>query len=169
MPKDKHQASLKSHGEALWKKSNNGWTAFRRFIFAPNLLTFVISVVVGNAFGGTVKDLVTFISRLFYAIWRWLFTAGHPANFTATQNAFETFLDSTLTLIFIALAVFYTIQFINNWLIGNKEEMWGYDEAHVDMMNLQAIQKENNRLVAENNRLQGEVLTALQQQKEKDS
>ena len=56
--------------DRLLKKSSESMVSFRRFIFAPNLLTFVISVVVGNAFGSTVKELVNTVSHFFYALWR---------------------------------------------------------------------------------------------------
>lgn len=69
------------------------------------------------------------------------FFAGHPLYFDATQAAWTSFLTSLLTMLSIALAVYYTIQFINNKLIGSESEKWGYDEPHVDMMALQKLQK----------------------------
>lgn len=152
----------------LIQKSSEGMISFRRFLFAPNLLTFVISVVVGNAFGSTVKELVTTLFHFFYALWRWIVGKGHPASFDSTWNALSDFLTSALTLLAIALAVFYFIQFINNWLIGSEEEKWGYDEPHQDSLNEQALLKKNNALMKENIALQKEILQLLKDsQKEK--
>lgn len=147
--------------DRLLKKSSESMVSFRRFIFAPNLLTFVISVVVGNAFGATVKELVNTVSHFFYALWRWIVRSGHPLNFDSTLSALSDLFTSSLTLISIALAVFYFIEFINNWLIGTEQEKWGYDEPHQDSLDMQALQKKNNALVKENIALQKEMIELM--------
>ncbi|MCK8617524.1 MscL family protein [Fructobacillus sp. M158] len=152
--------------ERFLKKSSEGMISFRRFLFAPNLLTFVISVVVGNAFGSSVKELVSTLFHFFSAIWRWLVQPSHPINFTSTWTALSDFLTSALTLLAIALAVFYFIEFINNWLIGSEQEKWGYDEPHQDALDMQALQKENNALVKKNIALQEEMIQLLKNGKE---
>ncbi|GAP03294.1 large-conductance mechanosensitive channel [Fructobacillus pseudoficulneus] len=161
MSKAARKKELLEQRNLLLKRSSAGWVSFRRFLFAPNLLTFVISVVVGNAFGAAIKDLVSLIAHLLYSLWRWIFFAGHPLYFDATQTAWTSFLTSLLTMLSIALAVYYTIQFINNKLIGSESEKWGYDEPHVDMMALQKLQKENNDLVRANSELQKQILAEL--------
>lgn len=159
--KPRQKREFRYQRDLLIQKSSEGMISFRRFLFAPNLLTFVISVVVGNAFGSTVKELVSTLSHFFYAIWRWIVGSSHSLNFDSTWNSVSDLLTSTLTLISIALAVFYFIQFINNWLIGSEQEKWGYDEPHQDSLNEQALQKKNNALVKENIALQKEIISLL--------
>ncbi|GAO99139.1 MscL family protein [Fructobacillus ficulneus] len=161
MSRSSRKKELREQRDTILEKSSAGLVSFRRFLFAPNLLTFVISVVVGNAFGSAIKDLVTLAADFLLFLWRWIFTANHPLYFNATENAWNTFVTSFLTMLFIALAVYYTIQLINNRLIGSDNEKWGYDGAHQDMLMLQRLQKENNELVKKNNQLQREVLKAL--------
>ncbi|MBS9335133.1 MscL family protein [Fructobacillus sp. M1-13] len=164
--KSRQAEELKQQRARLVKKSSEGMIAFRRFLFAPNLLTFVISVVVGNAFGSTVRELVSTLFHFFSAIWRWLIQANHPIRFDSTWTALSAFLTSALTLLAIALAVFYFIQFINNWLIGTEDEKWGYDEPHQDSLNEQALQRENNKLVEKNIALQEEIIQLLKNKSE---
>ncbi|MBS9336651.1 MscL family protein [Fructobacillus papyrifericola] len=152
----------------LIKKSSEGMVSFRRFLFAPNLLTFVISVVVGNAFGSTVKELVSTLFHFFSALWRWLVRPSHPINFSSTWANLSDFLTSALTLLAIALAVFYFIEFVNNWLIGAEQEKWGYDEPHQDSLDMQKLQRENNDLVKKNIALQEEMLRLLKEEKKEN-
>ncbi|MCO0832140.1 MscL family protein [Fructobacillus sp. W13] len=159
--KTKTKEDLRQQREQFVQKSSAGMLAFRRFIFAPNLLTFVISVVVGNAFGSTVKDLVSFTFNFFKALWFWLIRSDHVFTMEKTTESLSTFIASALTLLAISLAVFYFIQFINNWLIGTEEEKWGYDEPHQDSLNEQALQKENNELIRQNIALQKEMIELL--------
>lgn len=167
MSRKKRKNEFIEQRDLLLEKSSAGWVSFRRFLFAPNLLTFVISVVVGNAFGGAIKDLVSLLASFISFVWRWVFTKGHPLYFAATQQAWSAFITSFLTMISIALAVYYTIQFINNKLINSESEKWGYDEPHEDMMALQKLQRENNDLIKKNNELQEKVLQALAESKQK--
>ncbi|MBS9338716.1 large-conductance mechanosensitive channel [Fructobacillus sp. M2-14] len=159
--KTKTKEELKIQRDEFVERSSAGMIAFRRFIFAPNLLTFVISVVVGNAFGSTVKDLVSLTFNFFKALWSWLIRADHQFKMEQTSESLSTFIASSLTLLAISLAVFYFIQFINNWLIGTEEEKWGYDEPHQDSLDQQALQKENNELVRQNITLQKEIIELL--------
>ncbi|MBX8456268.1 MscL family protein, partial [Apilactobacillus kunkeei] len=122
-------------------------SAFRQFIFAPNLLTFVISVVVGNSFGSAIKDLISTASGLLKTLTIWLFTSGHNLNIDYTLTPFGSLAESMLTLLFIAIVVFYTIEFINNYLVRNNEEKWGYDQAHEDSLQVQDLQNKNNQLL----------------------
>ena len=82
-------------------------------------------------------------------------------NFDSTLSALSDLFTSSLTLISIALAVFYFIEFINNWLIGTEQEKWGYDEPHQDSLDMQALQKKNNALVKENIALQKEMIELM--------
>lgn len=154
--------------ESTTKLQSNGSariSAFRRFIFAPNLLTFVISVVVGNSFGSAIKDLIATVSGLLKTLTIWLFTSGHTLNYDYALTPLASLLDSLLTLLFIAIVVFYTIQFINNYLVRNNDEKWGYDQAHVDAIKIQNLQNKNNQLVEENIKLQHELLEEFRKNK----
>ncbi|GAP01984.1 large-conductance mechanosensitive channel [Fructobacillus fructosus] len=154
--------------ESTTKFQSNGSakiSAFRRFIFAPNLLTFVISVVVGNSFGSAIKDLIATASGLIKILTVWLFTSGHKLNLDYALTPLASLLDSLLTLLFIAIVVFYTIQFINNYLVRNNDEKWGYDQAHVDAIKIQKLQNKNNQLVEENIKLQHELLEEFRKNK----
>ncbi|MFH0349093.1 MscL family protein [Leuconostoc citreum] len=105
--------------------------------FAPNLLTFVISVVVGNSFGATVKELVNTVSGVLAFVHLWLFSKSHVMNYTFITKPFGAFFNSLITMIFIAFIVFYTIKFINDTLIVNSVDKWGYNQAHADALKLQ--------------------------------
>ncbi|CAK1227820.1 Large-conductance mechanosensitive channel (MscL) [Fructobacillus tropaeoli] len=140
-------------------------SAFRQFIFAPNLLTFVISVVVGNSFGSAVKDLISTASGLLKTLTIWLFTSGHNLTLDYILTPLSSLLESMLTLLFIAIIVFYTIEFINNYLVRNNDEKWGYDQAHEDSLQVQDLQNKNNQLVEENIKLQHELLNELRKNK----
>jgi large-conductance mechanosensitive channel len=56
---------IREQATQLITKSNDSFEKFKQFLFAPNLLTFVISVVVGNSFGSTIKELVNFVFGIF--------------------------------------------------------------------------------------------------------
>lgn len=147
-------AKFKSNGSARI-------AAFRQFLFAPNLLTFVISVIVGNSFGSAIKDLITTISGIFKALTIWIFSSAHTLHLDYVSTPLEEFIDSMLTLLFIALVVFYTVQFINTYLVRSADEKWGYDQAHEDALKIQELQEKNNTLVNENIQLQKELLEEL--------
>ncbi|CAH1851834.1 MscL family protein [Convivina praedatoris] len=153
--------------DKIINSTNAKWVAFRQFIFAPNLLTFVISVVVGNSFGSAIKDLISTASGTVNFILKWSMNKNHPLDFDLIMAPFGDFLNSFLTMLFIALTVFYTIQFINNSLIRTKEEQWGFDQAHEDALVFQKMQAENNKLQAENAKLQREILSKLEAIQEK--
>lgn len=156
---------LKERTNKLQSNGSAKISAFRQFIFAPNLLTFVISVVVGNSFGSAIKDLIATASGLLKTLTVWLFTSGHTLNLDYTLIPLASLIDSMLTLLFIAIVVFYTIQFINNYLVRLNEEKWGYDQAHEDSLQVQELQKKNNQLVDENIKLQRELLEELRKNK----
>ncbi|CAH1853277.1 MscL family protein [Convivina intestini] len=147
--------------DKLLNNTNAKWVAFRQFIFAPNLLTFVISVVVGNSFGSAIKDLISTVSGTVNFLIKWSLYKDHPLDFDLIASPFGDFFNSFLTMLFIAVTVFYTIQFINKSLIRTKEEQWGFDQAHEDALVFQKMQAENNKLQAENAQLQKQMLAKL--------
>lgn len=147
--------------DKLLNNTNAKWVAFRQFIFAPNLLTFVISVVVGNSFGSAIKDLISTVSGTVNFLIKWSLYKDHPLDFDLITTPFGNFFNSFLTMLFIAVTVFYTIQFINKSLIRTKEEQWGFDQAHEDALVFQKMQAENNKLQAENAQLQKQMLAKL--------
>lgn len=131
-------AKFKSNGSARI-------AAFRQFLFAPNLLTFVISVIVGNSFGSAIKDLITTISGIFKALTIWIFSSAHTLHLDYVSTPLEEFIDSMLTLLFIALVVFYTVQFINTYLVRSADEKWGYDQAHEDALRSRNYKRKTTR------------------------
>lgn len=158
--------SISQQADDLITSTNSTLKAFKQFLFAPNLLTFVISVVVGNSFGSAIKDLIATLSGLVNFLFEWIWGTNHPLQFTLILNPLASFFNSFITLIFIAAIVFYTIRFINNSLIKSKEAKWGYDESHEDALHIQALQRKNNTLQAENLALQKQILAELQSQKQ---
>ncbi|MGX7051511.1 MscL family protein [Leuconostoc palmae] len=133
---------LKKQTNQVINQSSRSITQFRQFLFAPNLLTFVISVVVGNSFGSTIKELVNTISGTLDFIHVWIFSKNHLLNYALISKPFGQFFNSLITMIFIAFIVFYTIKFINDKLIVKSEEKWGYNQAHDDALKLHKQQEE---------------------------
>ncbi|CAK8054303.1 MscL family protein [Eupransor demetentiae] len=161
MKEEKRKHSFVDQTNALIHNSSETLVSFRQFIFAPNLLTFVISVVVGNSIGSMVKDLVNFVIGLGTFLYQWAFYAGHPLNPNYFINQTEPLLGSFFSMLIVAAVVFYSIQFINDKLIRTESEKWGFDQYHTDMLEIQKIQKRNVELQVENAKLQGQVLEQL--------
>ncbi|MDF7627049.1 large-conductance mechanosensitive channel [Lactobacillaceae bacterium L1_55_11] len=160
----KESQKLRDSANAVLNSYNQKWVRFRRFIFAPYLLTFTISIVVGNSYGSAIKDMVTFFGGVYAFLVQWLFQAGHIMNFDLIVTPWNGFLQSFLTLIVIAVSVYYTVSFINNSFIKEADEKWGYDQYHEDMKVLQAELKHNNEIAERNAALQEKILAHLEKQ-----
>lgn len=139
----------------MLNKSTEHLGQFKQFLFAPNLITFVISVVVGNSFGATIKTLVNLVFGLFDFTRIWLFSAQHTAYYNRITQPFSEFSSSLITTILIATIVFFTIRFINEALIVDPVNKWGYNQVHADALQLQ---KQNEETIA----LQRQILTELE-------
>lgn len=139
----------------MLNKSTEHLGQFKQFLFAPNLITFVISVVVGNSFGATIKTLVNLVFGLFDFTRIWLFSAQHTAYYNRITQPFLEFSSSLITTILIATIVFFTIRFINEALIVDPVNKWGYNQVHADALQLQ---KQNEETIA----LQRQILTELE-------
>jgi len=148
------QQFFKAQTNQVINKSTESFGQFKQFLFAPNLLTFVISVVVGNSFGATVKELVNTVSGVLAFVHLWFFSKSHVMNYTFITKPFGAFFNSLITMIFIAFIVFYTIKFINDTLIVNSVDKWGYNQAHADALKLQ---QQNEKTIA----LQHQILEQL--------
>lgn len=146
---------IKYQTNQLLNKSNESFGQFKQFLFAPNLITFVISVVVGNSFGTTVKELVNFVLGLFDFLRIWLFTSQHTTYYNRVTVPFSAFFNSLLTTVLIATIVFFTIRFINDALISNPTNKWGYNQEHNDALK---IQKQNEETLE----LQRKILQELE-------
>lgn len=139
----------------MLSKSTERLGQFKQFLFAPNLITFVISVVVGNSFGSTIKALVNLVFGLFDFTRIWLFSTQHTLYYNRFTQPLSEFASSLLTTVLIATIVFFTIRFINETLIVDPVNKWGYNQAHADALHLQ---KQNEETIA----LQRKILAELE-------
>lgn len=146
--------TIRVQATQLITKSNDSFEKFKQFLFAPNLLTFVISVVVGNSFGSTIKELVNFIFGIFKFVQFFLLSKNNTIELRLITKPFSSLFTSLSTTILIAAIVFYTIRLINNSIISDPENKWGYNQQHADAVRLQ---KQNEETIT----LQKEILSEL--------
>ncbi|CAK1254105.1 MscL family protein [Fructobacillus cardui] len=138
--------NVKSKTEELFDHTSSNFEQFKQFMFAPFLLTFVISIVIGYNFSDVIKSLTSFLANLIGYIWMWIFAfnGNHPTH--TLESSFVSLLQNSLTLFFISYIVFYLIKTINKYLKKNREQQWGYDQAHEDAIKIQKLQEENIKL-----------------------
>ncbi len=146
--------TIREQATQLITKSNDSFEKFKQFLFAPNLLTFVISVVVGNSFGSTIKELVNFIFGIFKFVQFFLLSKNNTIELSLITKPFSSLFTSLSTTLLIAAIVFYTIRLINNSIISDPENKWGYNQQHADAVRLQ---KQNEEAIT----LQKEILSEL--------
>ncbi|MBS9338352.1 large-conductance mechanosensitive channel [Fructobacillus sp. M2-14] len=145
----------------MFDNTSSKFQQFKQFMFAPYLLTFVISIVIGYSFSDVIKSLTKFISKLISYTWSWIFDFNGTHSATSLLSSLSSVVQDIFTLVFISYIVFYVITTINKYLTKNKEEQWGYDQAHEDAIKIQELQDKNNTLVDENIQLQKELLSEL--------
>ncbi|MDF7637783.1 MscL family protein [Leuconostocaceae bacterium ESL0958] len=145
----RRREEFKKHKDELLAQTSTGFNSFKQFVFAPYLLTFVISIVIGYAFSAVIKDLAAILSALIRYLSGWIFDmkGAHPLQ-PLLHNVANLF-ESTLTLAFISVTVYYTVKFINNYLTKEKDEQWGFDQQHEDALQEQALQKRTIELQEE--------------------
>lgn len=149
-----NKKTIRVKATQLITKSNDSFEKFKQFLFAPNLLTFVISVVVGNSFGSTIKELVNFVFGIFKFVQFFLLSKNNTIELRLITKPFSSLFTSLSTTILIAAIVFYTIRLINNSIISDPENKWGYNQQHADAVRLQ---KQNEETIT----LQKEILSEL--------
>lgn len=149
-----NKKTIRVKATQLITKSNDSFEKFKQFLFAPNLLTFVISVVVGNSFGSTIKELVNFVFGIFKFVQLFLLSKNNTIELRLITKPFSSLFTSLSTTILIAAIVFYTIRLINNSIISDPENKWGYNQQHADAVRLQ---KQNEETIT----LQKEILSEL--------
>ncbi|MCK8617333.1 MscL family protein [Fructobacillus sp. M158] len=159
------KTKFKNKTEELFDNTSSNFEQFKQFMFAPFLLTFVISIVIGYSFSDVIKSLTNFIARFIGYIWSWIFdfNGSHPT--ASLLSSLSSIVQDSLTLVFISYIVFYLIKTINKYLKKNKSQQWGYDQAHEDALLMQELQEKNNNLIQENIKLQKELLAELRKNK----
>lgn len=138
--------NFKSKTGKLFDHTSSNFEQFKQFMFAPFLLTFVISIVIGYNFSDVIKSLTSFIANLIGYIFKWIFEFNGNHSTNALESSFSSLLQNSLTLFFISYIVFYLIKTINKYLKKNREQQWGYDQAHEDAIKIQKLQEENIKL-----------------------
>ncbi|MDR3241532.1 MAG: MscL family protein [Lactobacillaceae bacterium] len=118
---------------------------FRSFLTGDRVTGFAIGVVVGNAFSSFVKNFVDLLGGIYAFIKIWL----GQSIVNPSVIPFGEFSKSFITMLLIALSVFFFIRILNTLLARNPTEKFGYNATLVETQRLRDEQIRTNELLTE--------------------
>ncbi|CAK8053608.1 MscL family protein [Eupransor demetentiae] len=144
MRSPRNEAGLMIGG--ITQRTVGTYKSFRQFLLGGNFLSTAIGVVIGASFSSFIKEFIAF----FYGLVDFTRLALAPEHkLDASLIPWSSFSQSFFTLMLMAVALFFIIQFINGLIASKPQEKFGYDYYLDEMQHIKTEQKRTNQLLSQ--------------------